>query len=65
MTTCPYSVVQLYIRIRNFLGLAGFGIIVPDLDLDPDPDPDPDLTFSTRKSVEILQIFLKKGPVRL
>jgi hypothetical protein len=47
-------------RIRSdteLFGPAGSGIIVPDLD--------PDLTFLTRKTVKILQIFTQNGLIHL
>ncbi len=42
-------------------GLVECGIIVPN----PDPDLDPNLTFSTKKSLNFLQIFLQNSRIRL
>jgi hypothetical protein len=40
-------------------GLVECGIIVPN------PDPDPNMTFSTKKSLNILLIFLQNGRIHL
>jgi hypothetical protein len=42
-------------------GLVGSGIIVPETNAEPDPN----LTFSTRKSLNILLIFLQNGRIHL